>query len=1112
MAASVVISAQDFIELLQQISPRQGVAAPAPGSKLSRLHIPSGPFDPPDLSRPMDYVLEVADAVDLRGHELHGSTFVYGVHFRDRLDLRGATVKGELDLTACLFERDLLLDDAEIESSLRLARVTSRKLSLNGVLVRGRLDLNGARAGQVLNLANGDIDGYVDLRGVSAPQVRLKGSRIRGDLRIGCGAEGKNGPGLASGLREIDATGCRIDGSVIVAGAGYGHEVTGKHRWLDRPEAADLEWPEDVMSGKHAARQWGLSLLFSGARIAGAFRVVPYVGQADQHRWQAGQLEPARIEPLWSMLDVLDLSGAVIGAEFLLAGVRVLRHVDAKNLETAGNIQFAVAELYREKKTAATGQPQWSWAMRQTCVGQAGGRAGSWNAVMLGGSKTQGFVQFLGARIQGSLDLSNAQLERMVEIRCNRFSLQDPSTPVVLMPTRIEGDLSLFLSRFGGPLLLLGARVDGDVNIWGCEFSSFLRLAPMGHLPCAVRGAVNLQGARLLQIELNGVGIGGQLNLTACEVSDVYIVPALLQVEGSRADAIVLPRVGQLMMFNAKIRGDLRMHYLQVAGPWIGGRQGVILRDSAIGGTVSFGDERVFARLYGSEGMTPHQALALNPIRPAEFSAAIVGRLEIRRTRVGSATELDAVKVDGVIDLEDSHFDGDLCTRRQPAEAHDGRAGRPIHLGSRTCCHGLKLRMTRCGNDVDLVGLAVLRPADADEANDAEAGADGVSAGPSGPSGSPDSSVHGHVRASFLSVAGDMELARSGQHGRIAGLLDLAHAKLTHLSVSADVFVGEPPGNPRDEAMCGLVLDRAQLGRLEVPRIHRADGRPHYPASISLNDVKVEVWDVGRCAGDEGNSARCYIELLAMDRQLHRSTYLALEQFLRHGGDDPGADELYRALKRRAWRSERALLLDGLDTRRRSTSQDPVLSLLAAAGIPLARRVRLALLSLREFLFRKLLRYGTSALPLLSLILGLLVIAFPVYYNPANFEPSAQALTVPRDRQRAGEAPVKGVGPPARDWGWKDGLQIALKTHLPMLPLHARDDWQPSDNGPTTWALNGAGACAKEPAETSGAVQRGTLCLPLAPEDLLNILQILNWILWPILLSYVIRRLLRNNA
>lgn len=457
--------------------------------------------------------------------------------------------------------------------------------------------------------------------------------------------------------------------------------------------------------------------------------------------------------------------------------------------------------------------------------------------------------------------------------------------------------------------------------------------------------------------------------------------------------------------------------------------------------------------------------------------------------------------MDGVIDLEDSRFDGDLkwSTVLHSENVRPGGSIGDYNKAhqNEAVCGGANLRMVKCANDVDICGLSI------DVVEERSSGA----------------LCSNRICAPYLEVNGTLlgyqqsEPTAGGRayvaHAQVGECLDLAYAKINHLTVASCMF---PSVAPTGSHSCGtdvLTLERASVGKLEFridlqsaagqsgtePLVRGNGGvaRNHadFPYPMNLADVVVDVWAIDQCAGEQRFS-----RLMENDQPFHRSTYRSLETFLRSTGDDKKAVALYKAMREREWREVESPLAN--------LSGAPV-----TLGQKLTRGLLWPLGAAKEVAFRYLLRYGTNPLPLLTLVVLLGVLMFPAYRNVSNFEEVERTdLVASRSANVAdtGHAKVVRTGATESDgdgWGNPDALQMVLKHHIPMVPLEVRTGWRPRDTGMTAF---GQGKCA-----TSGVDEPGGWCLDLAPEDVFNLVQLANWVFWPILLTYLIRRLLRQH-
>ncbi|WP_298621585.1 pentapeptide repeat-containing protein [uncultured Zoogloea sp.] len=1096
-----VIAAEDFIALLERVHSgnTRGVGANS-GScgnqQASRLRIPTGPWDTVDLDNPNDFELVVADSVDMRGRKLDRPIFVHGVRFRGRVDLRDVTIHGSVELTACVFEEELRLDDAEIEGSLRLERISADRLSMNGIVVRGRLDLSGCKTVAPITLFDASVDGFVDLRSVSSPAVRMRGAHIRSDLRIGCTSEAGSGP---SQLGLVDASNARIEGRVSVDGAGYGKPRPTPE--VSQPlTAADVE-DSFCWSAADIASAHGLSLLLTSAKLGGSLQVMAFYSQTSHYDCSRETQVPTVMPQttiVWSVLDRLDLSNADIAGDVTLWGTLVKVGINAVGVRVRGQFRLVPGELF------VADRDQSDWCCRQTVVIRSDKVFG--NAISMDGSRIEGHIQMSGVSVQGNLDLSNSILGGYMWVGGYHLRTESDKGYDVVIPTTIEGNLMLFLSTLMNAVELLGVQIIGSFFLWSTESLAFIRLKPFLNLPCRVGGGLDLHSARLRQFELTGTSIRQRVRLDGCDILKFCTRPGLLTVPTKRDDAfidaepaiswkadkaIVLTEVGHLRMRNGNIGGDLNLEYLQVTGCEVDGLLGLVIEDSQIGGNLlMFGEAAILEALRLSDE-SYEKLRSCCPIDYRNFSASVVGGISLRRSKFGAAIDMSGVKVDGTIDLEDSCIAGDLrlaaVMRSNSTVTHPSSTAEddPLtRVWNPVVCSAINLRMAKCTNDVDLTGVVVVcaenRKADT-----------------------------GLVDGRYATVAGDLVCFDDKRFSlpafaRLESCLDLSYSQLAHFVVSGCLFSGIQRDISASPSKRGLLLERATVGKLDVREVSSLGddsvastglkGARAYPAPIRLTDVKVEVWQVEGSSNHENDEAKKYINLLANDEPFRRSTYRSLEASLRNSGDDEHADALYRAMRCREWEEAKR------QARRPFVGNRTKLLLL------LRQYVSRVFGFVGNYAFRTFLQYGTSPKSLIAVVLFLFFISLPAYHTADNFEASLLFLAVPSDRFGPGESPPRyNSGPLQSQWGWADALQLALKNHVPIVPLQVRDDWQARDQGETAWSI-GSGSCSRSTPE--GVL---TVCLPWAPEDVFNTLQLINWVCWPLLLTFYIKRLLRQT-
>lgn len=1088
------ITAAQFIALLDRAQATD-LPADATDSHLSgegsglHVRIPTGPWDTVDLNHLKDVDLVVADSVDLRGRKLDRPMFAHGVRFRGRVDLRDMTVRGSVDLTACVFDEELLLDDSEIEGSLRLARCSASRLSLNSIVVKGSLDLNGCHSEASIVLFDSTVEGFIDLRSVASPAVHMKGTRVRSDLRIGQAPEA----GIGTSLQLIDASNTIIDGRISVEGAGQDpSRVTAEIRQgLTAEQAEDaLLWTDTTI-----AKAVGLDLSLAHAKVGGNFQVIAFSGQKSLYDFSSERYAHTTTpnSPIaWSILGRLNLTGAHMAGDVTLSGTLVLDGIEAARVQIDGKLSLITGELLVRPNQPAS--RDCDWYCRQTLI------KGELN---MESARIKGTVFVSGTQICGQLALSSAVLGSLVSLSGYTLRTDQDAAHEVVIPTKIDGDLDLYLSELHNAAHFFGVHVGGSLNMWSTHSRAYVRLEPYRNLPCRIDDEIDLHSATMRQFDLRGVTVGGRVRLDGCNMLRFWARPGqLLAPRSGRQDhddaaptsqwhtndAIVFTQVGHLRMRNGCITGDLGLEYMQLTGRECDGQRGLLIEDSKIGGNLQMFGESAILDTLADHHTSYAEARARCPVDHRSLSASVIGGIVLKRSQVGAAVDMSGVKVDGLIDLEDSQFGGDLrfsalrCDVHHPPEAH-GRGTSPTHGRNLAICEGVNLRMAKCTNDVDLTGLMVVRI----QGREAETGM---------------------IDGRYATVAGDL-ICFDDRHGqpaltRIEGHMDLSYAQLAHLVVSGCMFgSGSANGTRPPAAKQGLLLERAKVGKLDVrqatcpddcaPRRAPELGSLAYPTPICLTDVQIEVWEIEGTADRDNDEERKYIHFLANDRPFRRSTYRALENSLRNRGDDEHADALYCAMRDREWQESQ-------EHARRSAGDNK-----ASVASKWLRATTQPFGFVAHHAYRMLLQYGTSSKSLFALVFILILLALPAYRTADNFEASLSYLTVPSNHfQPLDSPPLYNTGPTEQNWGWADALQMALKNHVPIVPLQVRDDWQPRDQGQTVWSM-GQGHCSAKLAPTPW-----TVCLPIAPEDLFNVLQLLNWICWPIMLTFSIRRLLRQ--
>ena len=372
----------------------------------------------------------------------------------------------------------------------------------------------------------------------------------------------------------------------------------------------------------------------------------------------------------------------------------------------------------------------------------------------------------------------------------------------------------------------------------------------------------------------------------------------------------------------------------------------------------------------------------------------------------------------------------------------------------------------------------------------------------------------------------------------VPGFADLSNLQAGRLRVSAHSF-DKPEAQEDQLKKIGLRLAGARLGELEVfdvlPGEHTVSGRrvsvgagdeDFFPVPIDLGEIEVGVWSIGNPSRPR---AERYRKLLKNDRRLRRSTYRTVELYLRNGGHEEDADAVYRAMKQRAEHERRT------DARKRSLPRryavtaasllilgallslflrpsilavlpsglaDWVTSYFTTLGVASALPLMLiGLLNplIRYVIYKNLLRFGTSPMRVLGIILILWLAMHPAYVQPQNFEPSLASLARSQNPPAESAMPGEPGNPP---WSIATAMFASLNTHVPMLNLMVRADWELKDSGTLLWRVrnDALGIEWTMPRWVFGTI---------APEDWGVLMIIINWILWPLVLTFLIRKAVR---
>ncbi len=380
--------------------------------------------------------------------------------------------------------------------------------------------------------------------------------------------------------------------------------------------------------------------------------------------------------------------------------------------------------------------------------------------------------------------------------------------------------------------------------------------------------------------------------------------------------------------------------------------------------------------------------------------------------------------------------------------------------------------------------------------------------------------------------------------------LRLDGAQIDTLVIAADTFDDHESTDPE---MDGITFNDARIGTLHVPR-RQGLARNGFPVPVQLTGLTVQNWDFGTFGENRSLSpalqvhlANAHLDFMDNDVGLNRDVYRSIHRSLRNRGHDKAAIAIHVAEHYRAqweprgkWRPGEARMRVWFG-RDRAPLADNLRGLGRSGAAALRQLARANPLRLPYDLFvRKYLHYGASVLPLGWLIVGLLILSWQlIAHVPQNMKLSEEALRlIIADRTAAGDgrpmtdniayrrtsdAPARFL--PCADWSQGDAAWTALRYHVPVVSIFARDEFVPDDSQPLVLALPAwasdllrrpqagpapAEACAADPA-SDRQVRTVLATVPFASaEDWFQFMSLLNWIMWPLLLTFLVRRIVRD--
>lgn len=375
----------------------------------------------------------------------------------------------------------------------------------------------------------------------------------------------------------------------------------------------------------------------------------------------------------------------------------------------------------------------------------------------------------------------------------------------------------------------------------------------------------------------------------------------------------------------------------------------------------------------------------------------------------------------------------------------------------------------------------------------------------------------------------------------IPGALWLDEADIGELVIASPSFSKGPNADVRKD---GIVLERAVVRHLKVPRLPCGTGETGFPIPMALGGADIRSFSFrmddsnggtvtpGRV---DGREAQDYVALLESDRDLRRELYRSVYRQFRDVGNTRAALQMVVAEGYRTFRQPRGKWKIGAALGSRWFSRIGLNRLINLIGEGFAR--------LWNIVFGTLLRYGASPMPMVVVGVSLFLVSlFAVSLDPRNFEVSGAvrevlgrngvsivALVGPglegresvADRVFTLDGIARGydvcddgvvLGPAPEQWGAWEALWVTARYHVPIIGMSAVSEFEPTNDRSLVFAgLGPLSSCQALETGLSLTEQAGARDPRwFTSETWFTIMSILGWIIWPLVLTFLIRRLLRD--
>ncbi len=684
-------------------------------------------------------------------------------------------------------------------------------------------------------------------------------------------------------------------------------------------------------------------------------------------------------------------------------------------------------------------------------------------ALRLDSAEVKGDVDFVFPR-SGDLEVKPEADDRRLDEEVPCFSRPRMIAAGTILARRLN---------VHGAVILQGLRCEGDLRLEGCTIGSDLAAqSDSAERRTVILGNLDLIGAEVGgDVEVGGLWVGGHARLFSSRVGGSVFGRTL-----SAGDGRILPvRVGGELLLSGMHVNDVDLEGAELGGlevvtgeiDRLALRPGIVsVRPSASSEDESSGGEPLIARHQGHVG-----GVSL-------WDLTIRKRLALR-TEVRGNVRLGNVECGGDVEFwvdasGEEAEEGERWAEGEPRPRHEVRTVvdgdvvcTGLEVGGRAVLTNLDVRgrieFKNCRIDQDLNFQSLgPDPASSDDRTrttcrhlDLELTSCG---GDVDMAGLTVSGADANVHARQLEVTGRILLARPldgrGQLGQITRV-PREHRVQATITGDLDLSVASTAQLVLvGSSVAGVVnLERGRFRRLDVVEPRNLDNH-------NLSDIEVDRWEI------EEEHLRQFLD---ESNPFARDTYVKVERMLRNKSQDIEADRVYRAMRARAIREAKRERAEARASARLAHRPESLTTRLGSSFSYLLRTTGSAFLGAT---------FGWGTLhwaPLAVLTLLLAPITWNVVAQPENIVSTAAATDL--------------------DWGADDAFWLTLRYHVPVVPVTVREDYRPSLESAVLKLPGGREARAW-----------------FSAEDWAVGVYLLNWILWPLFLVGLARRVVRETT